>query len=1348
MVDEKRKPPKLPPKESKGASQASSRARKSSVAAQRPSASAAKAPASKTTSAKAEPKKKPPKLPPKSANAGPSKPVQPQKPSVTTQNSGQRFANSENAIPARKKSTPGPGPTAQKRPSLANSQRQQSTASRSSLAPSANSTPKTPAKNVKSKSSAGGSTVSASGIENTKAAKTRPGPASRTTSTASWRPPPRKLSAKPEQTPNEKDYDETPAHRLAEENRDLKSMLDESQCADLTLLVANITGKMRDSVESTFDAKSGLKLIGKEASEQDAFENLDYDPATVDVGEYDKERKAQEEQEKALAKPEAKELKKAALEWFDEWREVVVLRVGEAVNSKETASEQKDETGFKPPARKTQVVQKFDAGDQSKAPSGPKLEDLFPRAKTSLTKLPMGKRVLVLHSVLLLLLSLEHYNAASRVLLLYLTSSLKLGISSLQGDEEKSAQGLLEAAKKMTAESETTKRLEEANKSRVWKIRLATAAGAAVIGYTGGLAAPMISAGVGSLMGELGLGATAAAGYLGTVAGSTAVVGGLFGAYGGRMTGEVMSNISAGVQDFAFLPIHGERKEHDDSIKAATDTRRLRVIVAISGWLLEKEEVVTPWRVLKPSAEVFALRFELEALMNLGQSFDTMLQSAAYGYAQSALVKRTVFAELMSAMWPVALVKVARVVDNPFSVAKTRADKAGEVLADALMNRVQGERPVTLVGYSLGARVIWSCLTSLAKQKAFGLVESAVLMGSPIASDATTWRTMRSVVSGRLVNVYSTNDYLLAFLYRTSSLQYGVAGLMPIASLAGVENVNVSETVSGHLRYRYLVGSILQKIRFEDIDKEEVAKEAKAFEAIVEEEKKRTYTQQAGELYDNYKGKKPKPRKIGQKKPGEGLSDADANKEATAMEKLVKQKTKTGLMAWAVEQLYLSRPSAEDVKKAAKDPEHAGKNAEKSAKKVTDGATKTLYQRAKEATYLSRSGGPVGKEVAEEKQAEAESTAKKANAGKQPDVSGSYLSHAAGYIPTGYIPSWSSGDAKRDVSASPKGGKGLPRRPSTLTKQQSSAKGSKSNLKKTQTSQQKVPAASKEPSKKPASSKKADGVVQGKPPKTAAESQEQGPKSQDQGPESQEEGSRMTDAYNSITSEAQQRYDDALNDPAKAAEDAQKGFYKAKDGVRQAQEAKETVSGYTSYLPSFGYGSKEEPKKEESKKEEPTKEDLKKDDQKPKESKGEEKPEEKPEEERAPPKESSGYSSYIPSFGFGSSGPKEDKNDSKSPPQDDKPDTKKEPEAKATDTADDSHPNDSEETIKPSKPATETPPNKDTDPSKNKKGKGKGTDDDPFTSPPAKGDDSPFTNAAKAAGEDGERKYPWEKFLG
>lgn len=586
-------------------------------------------------------------------------------------------------------------------------------------------------------------------------------------------------------------------------------------------------------------------------------------------------------------------------------------RVGTVVNSKETASSQMKTT----PAPKSTLNSSPDkkinpetTRSQNVTPDSV-LTALYPPVSTQLSLLEESTKILIVHSILLLLLSLEHYVAPSRVLLLYLTSSLNLPLAVLISDEEKVAKGLLEAAKQMSGETEAQKKAEENKQLRKWKVGLASVAGAALIGVTGGLAAPLVAAGVGSVMGGLGLGATAAAGYLGSVAGSTLIVGGLFGAYGGKMTGQMMDAYAREVEDFAFLPVHGSHKDqnekhagtkHDskpptsfDQINAAADrtagqehlthtekdavsdpsSRRLRVTIGITGWLTSKPEILTPWHVLAPtSSEVFALRWELEALLNLGNSLTTMVSSAAWGYAKQEVLKRTILASLMAAMWPLALLKVSRVVDNPFSVAKSRADKAGEVLADALINKAQGERPVSLIGYSLGARVIYTCLQTLARRRAFGLVESVVLIGAPTPSDTSDWRIVRSVVSNRLVNVYSENDYVLGFLYRTSSIQYGIAGLQKIEGLPGVENVDVSESVSGHLRYRYLIGHILQKIGFEGISAEEVQKEEHALHKMDEEEKRK------------------RDSEGGAKEEGE-------EEEAAKMEREVQEKTDKGLVS-------------------------------------------------------------------------------------------------------------------------------------------------------------------------------------------------------------------------------------------------------------------------------------------------------------------------------------------------------------------------------------------------------------------------------------------------------------------
>lgn len=707
--------------------------------------------------------------------------------------------------------------------------------------------------------------------------------------------------------------------------------------------------------------------------------NPDIDPGSAEVDKYDRERRIKEQREKELSVPAVKELKKAALDFHDKWCISVVERVNLVVSStKEVASEQvksakaPEGTEHSPADVKIDPQTLKESEDETAEDLATKtLANIYPPIKTPLSSLDEQTRLLIIHSTLLLLLSLEHYVAQSRVLLLYLTSSLNLPLKALTTDEEKVAIGLLEAAKHMSGEAEAQKKAEENQQSRKWKVGLASVAGAAVIGISGGLAAPLVAAGIGSVMGGLGLGATAAAGYLGTVAGSSIIVGGLFGAYGGRMTGQMMDNYAREVEDFAFLPVREslanidkDTKEKEEKATSTGDkatpkpsstpqedeklekeslsnpqARRLRVTIGITGWLTSKEEVVTPWRILSPDSEVFALRWELEALLNLGNSITAMISTSAWGYAKKELIKRSIFAELMSAMWPLAVLQISRVVDNPFSVARSRSEKAGQVLADALINKAQGERPVTLVGYSLGARVIYSCLMTLAKRRAFGLVESVVLIGAPTPSDTADWRIIRSVVASRFVNIYSSNDLILGFLYRTSSIQYGIAGLQKIEGLPSVENVDVSETVSGHLRYRYLVGSILKKIGFEGLDLSEVKREEDILRDNDEEEEVKKLFEQGklvgekvladgkvlvvgkdGKLWkdgkvwrdygaDFWKGKGNKSKDGGgggvEEDGKKEMSKEEAEIEAERMEKEVKAKTEKGLVQRVREGLYI-----------------------------------------------------------------------------------------------------------------------------------------------------------------------------------------------------------------------------------------------------------------------------------------------------------------------------------------------------------------------------------------------------------------------------------------------------------
>jgi hypothetical protein len=211
------------------------------------------------------------------------------------------------------------------------------------------------------------------------------------------------------------------------------------------------------------------------------------------------------------------------------------------------------------------------------------LIELYPPTSTTLYSLPKDQRVLVLHAVLLLLLSLEHYVAHSRILLLHVASSLHLPLHILTETEVNVAKGLVTSAKHMSGDEETKKRGDENKTARMWKVGLAGVAGAALIGATGGLAAPLVAAGIGTVMGGVGLGASGAAALLGTLAESGIVVGALFGAYGGRMTGKMVDAYAREVEDFAFLPLKSSKKGWHSAKDAVAEDRRLRVTIGISG---------------------------------------------------------------------------------------------------------------------------------------------------------------------------------------------------------------------------------------------------------------------------------------------------------------------------------------------------------------------------------------------------------------------------------------------------------------------------------------------------------------------------------------------------------------------------------------------------------------------------------------------------------------------------------------------------------------------------------------------------------------------------------------------
>lgn len=134
-------------------------------------------------------------------------------------------------------------------------------------------------------------------------------------------------------------------------------------------------------------------------------------------------------------------------------------------------------------------------------------------------------------------------------------------------------------------------------------------------------------------------------------------------------------------------------------------------------------------------------------------------QKTQAGKAAAGLVVGS--AAVAAAAVPMSVAGAAGMVTNPWVMALDRADKAGAILAQALLSRQQGHRPVILLGFSCGARLIFSCLEALAKAPGGtgrGIVDSTFLLGAPVDISAERWAAARSVVAFRLVNGFSWGE--------------------------------------------------------------------------------------------------------------------------------------------------------------------------------------------------------------------------------------------------------------------------------------------------------------------------------------------------------------------------------------------------------------------------------------------------------------------------------------------------------------------------------------------------------------------------------------------------------------
>ena len=487
----------------------------------------------------------------------------------------------------------------------------------------------------------------------------------------------------------------------------------------------------------------------------------------------------------------------------------------------------------------------------------------------------------------LLFLQNSTYDSRSRTLLIKFADVLNITKMEINEFEKRVTDSLdLEQSTEDQIWNESqlmTRRRKKNKKKKMVYVGLAMVGGSLVLGLSGGLLAPVIGAGIAAGLSTIGV--TGAAGFL-TGVGGTATVAVTSTAWGAKIGAQGMSKRMGSVRTFEFRPLH--------------NNRRLNLMLSVSGWMIGNEDDVRlPFSTVDPiEGDLFSLLWEPDMLKSTGQTIGIVASEVFTQTVQQVLGATILTAFMASIQWPMALSKLGYIIDNPWNVSLDRAWSAGLILADTLISRNLGQRPITLVGFSLGSRVIYSCLIELSKRKAMGLVENVFIFGTPTVRNKEQLVMARSVVSGRFVNGYSDKDWVLAYLFRATSGGFSaVMGISPVPDIEGIQNFDCTAIVEGHMYYRKNMPTLLKEMGVavtseefveieETIDPEEVTRQRQLLHDVDAAQKKLAAQKKSNSWVPKWmKSKNSKWQDMLEESVGEGPNTSDSTNSTASYPK-------------------------------------------------------------------------------------------------------------------------------------------------------------------------------------------------------------------------------------------------------------------------------------------------------------------------------------------------------------------------------------------------------------------------------------------------------------------------------
>ena len=231
----------------------------------------------------------------------------------------------------------------------------------------------------------------------------------------------------------------------------------------------------------------------------------------------------------------------------------------------------------------------------------------------------------------------------------------------------------------------------------------------------------------------------------------------------------------------------------------------LSATVVISGWSSENDDLNEEWKGLKPSGAAYGLVWEAGTLFSSAvKAIEAGVTAAVPGLAVKAGVVAVVSAGLAGAG--------SCLYD--FVTGCQKAAFTGKELARHLQEHVFGFVPISLIGFSMGCRVIYYCLKELSKALPQCYIQDVILLGGAVKNDPMLWDRLLKCVAGRAVNVYSNQDGMLKKLYIIPMiLKPPPIGIGPVLCMR-MENFDASEYITGHQDHRKHLTETLARIGY------------------------------------------------------------------------------------------------------------------------------------------------------------------------------------------------------------------------------------------------------------------------------------------------------------------------------------------------------------------------------------------------------------------------------------------------------------------------------------------------------------------------------------------------------